>query len=78
MTELQKSQFLRLWDVFGFGPALIVISMDKKLSKPVRLFLLAEGVLVIAYNGANYLANKRLMKQEKITPINFRQEIRSE
>jgi len=55
MNEVQKSQTVRLLDVVAVGPFLIYASTKLRgADRPVMLLL---GILTIAYNGANYLAN---------------------
>ncbi len=67
MTELQKSQLVRLWDILVFGPAMIYIGYTvKNLSKWQKWFLLLGGYGTIYYNGKNYLINRELIKQGKI------------
>ena len=59
ITEISKSQNIRLLDVFFIGPFMIYISNKSKgLSKIESLTLLALGVATIFYNGKNYLNNK--------------------
>lgn len=58
MTEAQKTQAIRLADVFIIGPAMIYGGLGKRMPEPLRLALVAFGVLTIAYNGMTYLANQ--------------------
>jgi|TARA_R110000822_G_scaffold64456_2_gene158246 hypothetical protein len=59
ITEISKSQNIRLLDVFFIGPYMIYISKKAKgLSKLESFTLLALGVATIFYNGKNYLKNK--------------------
>ena len=57
---IQKSQTIRLFDVFVLAPALTYISTNKKLSGTERGILLFAGVSTFIYNGINYLKNKEL------------------
>jgi hypothetical protein len=57
VEEVQKSQALRLWDVLILGPALIWIASKENLSSGSKNFLIASGILIIAYNGNNYFKN---------------------
>jgi len=59
ITEISKSQNIRLLDVFFIGPYIIYISKKAKgLNKLESITLLALGVATIFYNGRNYLNNK--------------------
>ena len=59
ITEISKSQNIRLLDVFFIGPFMIYISKKAKgLNKIESFTLLALGVATIYYNGRNYLDNK--------------------
>jgi hypothetical protein len=59
LTELSKSQHIRLWDVYFVGPILIYASITGKHSDFVRLSLLLIGLGTIYYNGKNYISNKQ-------------------
>jgi len=74
VTELQKSQYLRLWDVFFLGPFMLwyTYSKPKSFSKNLMRSL---GVLTILYNGQNYLINRKLIAEGKIIPVSPTQEI---
>ncbi len=56
--EIQKSQLVRLVDVFIIAPYLINLSLDKKLDKTNKNILMGLGLAILVYNGANYLKNK--------------------
>jgi predicted RNA-binding protein associated with RNAse of E/G family len=56
LTEIQKSQFLRVVDVLFLGPLLIYASMRTN-EKPLKSALLLSGVLVIANNATNFYLN---------------------
>jgi len=56
--EIQKSQFVRLIDVFVIAPYLIHLSQNKKLDKTNKNILIGLGLATLVYNGANYLKNK--------------------
>ena len=59
ITEISKSQNIRLLDVFFIGPYMIYISKKAKGTSKLESFtLLALGVATIFYNGKNYLKNK--------------------
>jgi len=57
-TEVQKTQNVRLIDVFIIGPLLIYTSTFKTLPSYLRVALLLIGVATIIYNGNNYIKNK--------------------
>ncbi len=56
--EIQKSQLVRLIDVFIIAPYLIHLSQNKKLDKTNKNILISLGLATLVYNGANYLKNK--------------------
>lgn len=57
MTEIQKSQNIRLLDVFVIGPALLWVAKTAKVSQAQFIFLITTGLATIIYNGRNYLHN---------------------
>ncbi len=52
-----KTQWVRLLDVFAYGPYLIYLSYQKEytFSTLEKVFLLFLGATTITYNGRNYL-----------------------
>lgn len=57
IPELQKSQTMRLIDVFFVGPALIYYGM--RSPDPLeKLIVGGIGAATIIYNGRNYLQNR--------------------
>ncbi len=56
-----KTQLVRLLDVFVFGPLMIAAAAEQR-SKYFRTALLLVGLGTIVYNGANYL---QTAQQEK-------------
>jgi len=62
IQEMQKSQAIRLWDVFFLGPFLIHISRKPGLTNAEKLILGLSGALAIIYNGRNYIDNRKIMK----------------
>lgn len=58
--EIKKSQAVRLWDIFGLGPAMIYIGGQKKMKGWEKVLLIGAGLGTIYYNGRNYLKNKEL------------------
>ena len=59
VTEIQKSQNIRLLDVFIIAPILIYAGSKKELPKPLRISLYMIGIATAYYNGKNYLSNKK-------------------
>lgn len=60
-TGSQKTQWVRLVDVFVYGPYLIYLSTkdDYTFSEYEKLFLLFLGATTITYNAHNYAGNLR-------------------
>lgn len=56
--EIKKSQIIRLWDIFGLGPAMVYIGSQKKMKPWEKVLLIGGGLGTIWYNGRNYLRNK--------------------
>ena len=61
IEEIKKSQFVRLWDVFVLGPAMIYIGSTGKLKEWEKMLLIGAGIGTVWYNGRNYLKNKELI-----------------
>lgn len=61
MKEYQKSQEIRLLDVFVIGPVILYagVQYKDKLPQWLSVSLIAIGVSTIVYNGRNYLLNKQ-------------------
>ena len=61
MKEYQKSQDIRLLDVFVIGPVILYagVQYKDKLLQWLSVSLIAIGVSTIVYNGRNYLLNKQ-------------------
>jgi hypothetical protein len=60
MEPVQKTQTIRLADVFFVGPVMMYGGYRLRESGQSMLggILLALGVLTVTYNGDNYLKNK--------------------
>ena len=56
LTEIQKSQFLRVVDVIFLGP-LIIYAGTKVKGTVLPSLLIASGALVILNNAINYKKN---------------------
>lgn len=59
VKEVQKSQGVRLIDVFFIAPFLIYASSKNQLTRLDKNILFALGVATLYYNGVNYLKNKK-------------------
>lgn len=61
ITEYQKSQTVRLLDVFVIAPILLYVAINGKALTPMMRALLGTiGVLTLLYNGINYIRNRQL------------------
>ena len=59
IKEYQKSQAVRLYDVFALAPFLLYVGYKAKgISKFERYTIYFIGITTILYNGINYLKNK--------------------
>lgn len=58
-SEIEKSQLVRLIDVFFIGPFLIYVAMKADLGKVTKFVLLIIGIATIIYNGSNYIQNMK-------------------
>ena len=57
---MEKSQTVRLLDVFLIGPYLVFLSNKKSLSSIDKQFLLVTGIATIFYNLSNYLERRKV------------------
>ena len=57
---MEKSQTVRLVDVFVIAPYLIFISQKKGLNNIDKQFLLVTGIATIFYNLSNYLERREV------------------
>lgn len=62
MPTGNKTQMIRLLDVFVFGPLMIAGAVGQR-SKYFRTALMLIGAGTILYNGANYLTNVQREKE---------------
>ena len=60
ITEISKSQNIRLIDVFVIAPICIYAGTFKTLPTWLRYSLNTIGVATAYYNGKNYINNKKL------------------
>jgi len=76
MPEIQKSQILRVVDFLLLGPGMIFIATNAKNIHPsLKILLALAGVGTIVYNGRNYLINRKLIRENKISHIDLITEI---
>lgn len=61
--EIKKSQMVRLWDVFGLGPAMVYIGVTNKIPVYQQILLITAGMATVWYNGRNYLKNAQAYKK---------------
>ncbi len=56
MTEIEKSQVVRLIDVFVIAPILIYTGVRyyKELPKILAILIIVIGIATLIYNGNNY------------------------
>jgi len=65
VTEVSKSQFVRLADVFVLAPIMIYAGTFKSLPTWVRYSLYAMGVATAVYNAKNFIENRRNLQKLK-------------
>lgn len=64
VKEFQKSQAIRLADVFLLAPFLVYAGTRKSnLPDWIRVSLIGTGIATFIYNGNNYLKNLNAGKQ---------------
>ena len=61
MEEVEKSQIVRLLDVFLIGPVIIYGGAKSSL-KWLKWALILIGIATILYNGRNYLQNEKMVE----------------
>ena len=61
-SVIEKTQNIRLLDVFVLGPAMIYTALDVKPPKLLRTFMLAVGAGTILYNLSNYMEQEKAKK----------------
>lgn len=64
VLELQKSQAIRLADVFLIAPYLLYVSSKRELSEFDRNIIFGIGVATLVYNAFNYFENYKNKKDE--------------
>jgi len=57
IQEVQKSQTLRLWDIFVLAPVMVYASGQVR-EKWLQAFLVLAGIGIVVFDGRNYLANR--------------------
>ena len=61
MNEIEKSQAVRLLDVFAVGPLMILTA--QYAPKKLREIMTILGAATILYNGANWIGNRSQQNQ---------------
>lgn len=64
VLEVQKSQAIRLADVFLIAPYLLYVSSKRELSELDKNLLFGLGVATLVYNAFNYFQNYKNKKDE--------------
>jgi len=65
IEEYQKSQNIRLIDVFFIAPVCVYAGIKaKELPNWIRISLVGIGLATFYYNGKNYLINKNKEQQD--------------
>ncbi len=59
VSEYQKSQNIRLIDVFVIAPVLFYIGVKQDMPKWMKISLITIGLATFYYNGKNYLVNAK-------------------
>ena len=67
INEYQKSQLIRLVDVFIIAPVLIYAGANNNIPLWLRYSLITIGVSTAFYNGKNYYTNKT--NEKKVSTI---------
>jgi len=65
VTEVSKSQNIRLIDVFVLAPIMVYAGTFKSLPTWVRISLIGMGVATAFYNGKNFLENRKNLQKNK-------------
>jgi hypothetical protein len=66
VTEVSKSQNIRLIDVFVLAPIMVYAGTFKSLPTWVRISLIGMGVATAFYNGKKFLENRKNLQKNKI------------
>lgn len=67
IKEFQKSQAVRLVDVFVIAPICVYAGVKYYSTMPkwLSISLIAIGVATAAYNGKNYLVNRKTQSEKQ-------------
>lgn len=68
-SEYQKSQTIRLVDVFFIAPVLVYAGTKQSLPNWLRISLIGIGAATFYYNGKNYLINKKEEDERKVNKM---------
>ena len=63
IKEYEKSQLIRLADIFVFTPIIVYASFQKELPIWLRISLAVMGGTTLFYNTRNYLKNRNAEQQ---------------
>lgn len=64
VTEVQKSQLIRLADVFVIAPYLFYVSSKREISRFDKNMLFGLAVATLLYNAINYYENSKIRNNE--------------
>lgn len=64
VTEISKSQYVRIIDVILIAPVLIYAGTFKQLPNWVRVSLIGIGAATAIYNGKNFLENRSNLQKK--------------
>lgn len=70
----EKSQLMRLLDVFVFGPLMIAAGATQE-KRYFRMALTVVGIGTIIYNGANYLQTAKKERDQELEQLGLGQRI---
>ena len=66
VTEVSKSQYVRIIDVLFIGPVMIYAGTNKSLPGWVRVSLIGFGAATVIYNAKNFLENRKNLQKPKL------------
>ena len=69
IQHIQKTQWIRVFDVFLLGPAMIYAGSEYKMPFIFKFILIGSGIGTIAFNLHNLLMQKKWMDQYKATKL---------
>lgn len=73
IKKIEKTQLVRIFDVFILAPAMIYVgATNKKLPMWLRGFILVSGIGTGVYNGINYLRQIQPAGSPDLTGVYYR------